>query len=187
MQHICLAESIRVVNSFYDAGDKIIFMIVTALFSSIVIATGSFAWGYFQAGFGGIWRWLIAFGVFWLFAMWMRWRWVSAAAVLLAVPFALFGLWLNFIAGWMFSGTIFALFAWDLTEFQRRMKFTPVREDIKGMERRHLARISFLALAGLLISSLLMFLRRQLTFDWGMLNLTVAVLGLLQIIAWVRR
>ena len=162
-------------------------MIILALLSSIALSIGSFAWGYFQADFDRTAGWIIAFGVLWLISIWKKWRWFSSAAVLLAIPAALFGLWFNFIAGRMFSGAIFALFAWDLTEFQRKMKFTPMREDIHGMERRHLARISFLALAGMLLASYFMFRRVQLTFDWGMLNLMVVMLGLLQVIAWVRR
>lgn len=162
-------------------------MITFALLSSIILSVGSFAWGYIQAGFDGPARWIIACGVLWLLAMWQKWRWVSGLAVLVALVLALIGLWFNFIAGWMFSGAIFALFAWDMTEFQGKMIFMPMREDIKGMERRHLARISFLALVGMLIASYFMFRREQLTFDWGMMNLTVVVLGLLQLIAWVRR
>lgn len=153
----------------------------------MILSTGSFAWGYFQAGFDEAARWIMAIGVFWLVAVWQKWRWVSSVIVLLALGGALFGLWFNFIAGWMFSGMILVLFAWDLTEFQRKMKFMPKREDVKGMERRHLARISFLALMGMLIASYFMFRREQLTFDWGLMNLMVLAFALLQVFAWLRR
>lgn len=162
-------------------------MIIFSLLSSIILSIGSFTWGYIQAGFNGTAQWIIAFGVVWLIAIWQKWRWVSSAAVLLALPFALFGLWFNFIAGWMFSGMIFALIAWDLTEFQKKMIFMPAREDVKGMQRRHLARVSFLALSGMLIASYFMFRREQLTYDWGLMNLIVLGLGLLQVAAWLRR
>ena len=41
----------------------------------------------------------------------------------------------------MFSGAAFAFFAWDLTEFQQRLKRLPPRDDVDGMLRRHLIRI----------------------------------------------
>lgn len=162
-------------------------MIFFALIFSMILSAGSFAWGYFQADFDEAARWIMAIGVFWLVAVWQKWRWVSSVIVLLALGGALFGLWFNFIAGWMFSGMIFVLFAWDLTEFQRKMKLMPKREDVKGMERRHLARISFLALTGMLIASYFMFRREQLTFDWGLMNLMVLAFALLQVFAWIRR
>lgn len=161
-------------------------MITAALFSSVVVSAGSFAWGYDQAGFEGVARWVIAAGFFWLIAIWRKWRWTSSAGILLALTLSIFGLWFNFPSGWMFSGMIFALFAWDLTEFRQRIKSLPAREDIRGMERRHLARISFLALAGLLASSLFMFMRGQFTLEWGIYVLSVFLLGLFQIAAWVR-
>lgn len=53
--------------------------------------------------------------------------------------------------GWMFSGAIFALIAWDLNQFQIKLSLLPDREDKRGMTRRRLIRISILALVGLLI------------------------------------
>ncbi len=162
-------------------------MIIAALFSSLVIGVGSFAWGYAQIGLIVVSRWMIAFGIFWLISIWQKWRWVSTLGVLLAIPFAIFGLWFNFIIGWMFSGMIFVLFAWNLTEFQRKLKFALPRDDIKAMIRRHLARISLLALAGLLLASLLMALRGQIPSEWGPFMLGVFLLSLFQLIGWFRR
>lgn len=162
-------------------------MIAAALFFSIVLSAGSFAWGYSQAGYEGVARWVAAAGFFWLAAIWRRWRWTSSAGIFLALPLSIFGLWFNFAGGWMFGGMIFALFAWDLTEFQQRIKSLPAREDIRGMERRHLVRISLLALAGLLIASLFMFMRGEFTWEWRMYVLGVFLLGSLQIAAWMRR
>lgn len=127
-------------------------MIITALFSSIVIGIGSFAWGYFQAGNDAPSRWILAFGIFWLIALWQKWRWVSTLSVLLAIPLSIIGLWLDLVVGWMFSGMVFTLFAWDLTEFQLKMRRLPLREDVKGMTRRHLLRIGLLTLGGFLLA-----------------------------------
>lgn len=162
-------------------------MIAAALAFSIVISVGSFAWGYWQAGYEGMTRWIVAFGVLWLAAQWRRWRWVSTFGIFLALLLAIFGLWFNFIIGWMFSGAIFSLFAWDLTEFQHNLLYVSAREDASGMARRHIARVSLLALAGMLLVSLFIITHGQFTPDWGAFLLGLFVLGLLQFVAWFRR
>jgi hypothetical protein len=130
---------------------------IIALMLSIIISTGSFAWGYWNAGFDGFARWVIAFGIFWLVAQWQKWRWVSSVWVVCTVLLAIFGLWLDLNLGWMFGGALFALFAWDLTEFRRKLKQLSPREDAKGIERRHLLRVGLMALGGILLS---LFLQR---------------------------
>jgi len=49
----------------------------------------------------------------------------------------------------MIAGAVFALFAWDMTEFRRRLRYIAVDDDMRGMERRHIARVSLVILAGL--------------------------------------
>jgi hypothetical protein len=121
----------------------------------IVLSVGSFAWGYWQAGFDGLSRWVIAFGVFWLIAQWQKWRWVSPVWVVCAVLLAIFGLLFDLNLGWMLGGAIFALVAWDLDEFRRKLRQLSPREDAKGIERRHLLRVSLLAAGGASIGFLL--------------------------------
>lgn len=121
----------------------------------MMISIGAFAWGYWQVGFESLARWVSAFGVFWMIAQWQRWRWVSSVWTVSAVLLAIFGLWFDLNLGWMFSGALFALFAWDLTEFRRKLKQLSPREDAKGMERRHVLRLGFLSAGGILIALLL--------------------------------
>ncbi|MCL4275176.1 MAG: hypothetical protein KJZ77_15005 [Anaerolineales bacterium] len=121
----------------------------------MMISIGAFAWGYWQVGFESLARWVVAFGVFWIVAQWQRWRWVSSVWTVSAVLLAIFGLWFNLNLGWMFSGALFALFAWDLTEFRRKLKQLSPRDDARGMERRHILRIGFLSAGGILIALLL--------------------------------
>lgn len=130
-------------------------MSAAALALSMMISIGAFAWGYWQVGFESLARWVSAFGVFWMIAQWQRWRWVSSVWTVSAVLLAIFGLWFNLNLGWMFSGALFALFAWDLTEFRRKLKQLSPREDARGMERRHILRIGFLSAGGILIALLL--------------------------------
>ena len=162
-------------------------MVIAAMLSSIVISAGSFAWGYFKAGFENTAVIILACGAFWLVSLWRRWRWVSPAALVSAVLLGMIGLWFGFDIGWMFSGAIFALLAWDLTEFRRKLKLMPAREDIKGRTHRHLARISLLAVAGLLTVSLFLSIRRQLALEWTVFVFAVLLLASMQLIPRLRK
>ena len=130
-------------------------MIPFTLVICIVISAGSFAYGYQLAGYDRMAGWAIALGFFWLAAVWFKWRWYPTLAVLTALGLAAFGIWFEFIPGWMFSGAAFAFFAWDLSEFQRGLWSLPRREDIPGRTRRHVIRVFMLALAGMLLAFLL--------------------------------
>jgi len=160
---------------------------VIALASSIMISTGSLAWGYAEVGFVVFARWILILGAVWLFTAWRGWGWFSSLALFFAVLASALGLWFRLTPGWMFSGGIFALFAWDMTDFRRRMSSIAADDNARGMERRHIARISLLSLAGLLLASIAMLVRVQFSFEWGALLVFVILLGLGQLVGWFRK
>lgn len=127
-------------------------MLLIALIFCIVISTGSIAWGYGQAGYAEFSRWLILFGVFWLASEWRKWKWVFAPAVLLVLFLAAYGIWYKFATGLMFSGAVFGVLAWNITEFQEKLRLLPQREDKQGMTRRHLIRVGALSIGAVLIA-----------------------------------
>ncbi|MBL8051637.1 MAG: hypothetical protein JNM46_10485, partial [Anaerolineales bacterium] len=116
------------------------------------LSTASFAWGYFQSGFENLAKYILAFGVLYFISRWRKWRWFPSVAMLVSISLAIFGLWLDLSLVWMFSGAIFALIAWDLNQFQEKLSLLPDREDKRGMTRRRLIRIAFLAVIGLMIA-----------------------------------
>jgi len=158
-----------------------------ALLSSIVICSVSLAWGFAQQGFTSFSTWIVILGVGWLLAIWQDWRWYSSIALFLATVLAALGLWFGFTPGWMFAGGVFALVAWDMTDFRQRLRGMADDDDTRGLERRHLARISLLAFIGLAFASVAMLVRVQFTFEWSALLVIVALLGLGQLVAWFRR
>ena len=127
-------------------------MLLIALIFCIVISTGSIAWGYGQAGYAEFSRWLILFGVFWLASEWRKWKCFSAPAVLLVLFLAVYGVWYKFVLGLMFSGAVFGVLAWNITEFQEKLRLLPQREDKQGMTRRHLIRVGALSIGAVLIA-----------------------------------
>jgi len=158
-----------------------------ALLSSIVICSVTLAWGFAQQGFTSFSTWIVILGVGWLLAIWQDWRWYSSIALFLATVLAALGLWFGFTPGWMFAGGVFALVAWDMTDFRQRLRGMADDDDTRGLERRHLARISLLAFIGLAFASVAMLVRVQFTFEWSALLVIVALLGLGQLVGWFRR
>ncbi len=126
-------------------------MILVAFVLSVVFSVTFLAWGYFEAGYENLAKYIFAFGVLWLISHWRRWKWFSSLALLVSLFLSIFGLWFDFSLVWMFGGAIFAFVAWDLNQFQEKLSLLPDREDKNGMMRRHLIRIGILALVGLLI------------------------------------
>jgi len=132
-------------------------------------------------------RWLILFGLGWLLAAWRRWTWFAALGLFLLVAAAVFGLWIGLPFGWMIAGTLGGLFAWDLSDFARRLQQAAPDDDRRALERRHLTRITLVALAGLGLASIAMAVKLEFTFEWALLLAVVTALGLLQLAGWLRR
>ncbi len=162
-------------------------MTLIALLSSIVVSSASLALGFSQRGFTSFAVWILILGTGWFFAIWQEWKWYSSVALFISTVAAALGLWFGFIPGWMFAGGIFALFAWDMDNFRQRLRGLVKDDEIRGLERRHLARISLLALIGLVLASIAMLVRAQFTFEWSALLVIVVLLGLGQLVGWLRK
>jgi hypothetical protein len=122
-----------------------------------------------------------------LFAGWRRWTWFSVIAILLTVTLAGFGLWIELSPGWMIAGALGGLLAWDLSDFMRRLRYAHMSDDKRALERRHLTRVTIVALIGMSLASVAMLVRLEFTLEWMMLLALVAVLGVTQLVAWLRR
>jgi hypothetical protein len=153
----------------------------------VLMGVGSLTYAYSGAGYELLVRALLAIGAFWLYVGWRRWAWASSVIILLLVAAAGYGLWFELPPGWMIAGALGALLAWDLSEFMRRLAVAPKSDDLPGMKQRHLARVTIVALLGVLLASISMLVRLEFTLEWIMLLTLVAVLGVTQLVAWLRR
>jgi len=154
---------------------------------SVLMGVGSLSFAYAGEGFDLVARGLLVLGALWLFAGKQRWVWFSTIALLISVSLAGFGLWIELSSGWMISGALGALLAWDLTDFMRRLRFAPLMDDLRALERRHLTRLTIVTVVGVLLASIAMLVRVEFTFEWIMLLTLVAVLGVTQLVSWLRR
>jgi len=162
-------------------------MTLFAFVFSVLMSAGSLAYAYNTAGFVMLARYVLVFAALWLFAGWKRWTWFSAIVLLLSLALAGFGLWVELSPGWMISGALGGLLAWDLTAFMRRLRFAARTDDLRGLERRHLARLTIVALAGVFLASIAMLVRLEFTFEWVVLLTLIAGLGITQLVSWLRR
>jgi hypothetical protein len=154
---------------------------------SVLMGVGSLSYAYASVRLDSLARGLLILGALWLFAGKKRWTWFSTIMLLLLVTLAGIGLWFGLSPGWMISGALGGLMAWDLTDFMRRLRFAPLMDDTRELERLHLTRLTIVALAGVFLASIAMLVRLEFTFDWVMLLTLVAALGVTQLVAWLRR
>ena len=158
-----------------------------AFVTSVLMGVGSLSYAFAGSGFDLVSRGLLILGAVWLFAGRQRWVWFSTIALVIMVVLAGYGLWIALSPGWMITGALGALLAWDLTEFMRRLRFAPLMDDLRTLERRHLTRLTIVTLIGVGLASIAMFVRVEFTFEWIMLLTLVAVLGVTQLVSWLRK
>jgi len=154
---------------------------------SVLMGVGSLAYAYDGRGFELVTRGLLILGALWLVAGRQRWVWFSTIALVIMVSLASFGLWIALSPGWMISGALGALLAWDLTDFMRRLRFAPLMDDLRALERRHLTRLTLVTVVGIALASIAMLVRVEFSFEWVMLLTLVAVVGVTQLVSWLRR
>jgi len=162
-------------------------MIWFAFLVSLVVGMGSLAWSFAQAGHELLALFLLIYGGAWLLAGWRGWVWLSTGGIFLSLGLAAYGLWVDLSTGWMLAGALGGLMAWDLADFIRRLRFAPASESIAGLRRRHLARLTIVAVLGLVLASAAMLVRMEFSFEWVVLLTLVAILGISQMIAWLRK
>lgn len=158
-----------------------------AFVTSVLMGVGSLSYVYAGKGFDLVARGLLILGALWLFAGRQRWVWFSTIALVILVSLAAVGLWIDLSTGWLITGALGALLAWDLTDFMRRLRFAPLMDDLRALERRHLTRLTIVTVVGVFLASIAMLVRVEFTFEWIMLLTLIAVLGVTQLVSWLRR
>jgi len=121
---------------------------------------------------------LLVFGIVWIVGLALRWDWVSPLGLFAAFGAAAHGLFLGFSTLLLLASAIFVLLAWDLAEFNIRLRKASPKDDIASLEKRHLVRLTLLALTGGILSAVALTLRLTLSFEWLVILIFFAVWGL---------
>lgn len=163
-------------------------MTIVAMVLSIILGTGSLVIGYLQADFTDPVRWFILLGILWLAAYWQRWNWISPLAMLVTVAAAAYGVWKEFPMVWMVLAALGGLLGWDLSDFARRLSYAARTDDIQGTERRHLERVGIVALLGVGLALLSIYVHiNRLAFEVAVGLIILAALGLTRLVIGLRR
>ena len=161
---------------------------LAAFVLSVILGTGSLAYGYSQMGLTNPTRWFVLLGILWLVARWRKYYWFSSLALFVIIIAAAFGVWVEFPIIWMLLGALGGLLGWDLSDFARRLSYAASTDDVAGMERRHLARVGIVAALGLGLALLSLYIRiNRLAFEVAVGLVLLAVLGLTRLVIGLRR
>ena len=159
-----------------------------AFILSVVLGTGSLAIAYYQAGMFDPARWLIWLCIVWILAHWRKVYWMSSLAFLLTLFGAAYGVWHELRTMWMLLGALGGLLAWDLADFAVRLSRASPRDDVRGLERRHLERAGIVALLGFGLAWLSVVIRiERLAFEVAVGLVLLAALGLTRLVWGLRR
>ncbi len=139
---------------------------------------------------GGEWKVsliLLAMGALWWVGHKRHWNLVGSAALVGFVVGAAVGLWMGLPAGWMLVGVVAALSAWDLDHFAQRLRGVERVEMQPALERLHLRRLVSVDGLGLLLAGTALVVQYKFSFDVALVLGLVAVLGLSQMVSYLRR
>jgi hypothetical protein len=139
---------------------------------------------------GSVWRVppiLLAVGALWWIGQKRHWNLFASVALVGFVVAAALGLWVGLPAGWMLVGVVAALSAWDLDHFARRLRNVERVEMRSTLERLHLRRLVSVDSLGLLLAGMALVIQYKFSFDVALVLGLVAVLGLSQMVSYLRR
>jgi hypothetical protein len=163
-------------------------MTIIAMIISIIVSMSSLAYGFWQVGHPAPARWIVLIGIVWLLSHWRKLYWFSSIALFLAIIAAGYGIWNEFPIVWMLIGTLGALLGWDLSDFSQRLRFAAPTDDIRDMEKRHLARVAIVALLGGALAALSVVIQvRRLAFEVAVGLILLAALGLTRLVMRLRK
>lgn len=163
-------------------------MTIIALLSSILLGNLALAIGYAQGGAGTYSPWFLLLTVMWLVAHFRKLYWFSSIALVIVIGAAAYGVWQSFPAVWMLLGAVGGLLGWDLSDFARRLSHASPMDDTSGLERRHLERVGIVAVLGLGLALLSIFVHFQrLAFEVAVGLVLLAALGLTRLVIGLRK
>jgi len=161
-------------------------MTIIAMVVSIFLGIGSLVWGYFDGGLTDPARWLVLTGAAWLIAEWRRQRWFASLGLFVIIIAAAYGLWIQLSSGWMVTGAVSGLLAWDLSDFARRLGYAAPTDDVAGMERRHLARAGVVAVIGAAIALIATFVHVRIPFEVAVVFVLLVAGGITRLVVKLR-
>jgi hypothetical protein len=150
--------------------------------ASILLAAGYWLGGYVQIALA-----LAILPIIGLIFLWKGWGWVLSILLAIFSGLAAAGFYLDLEPAWLISGILAALVAWDQEHLSRRIKSAGRIDAQPMLIKKHWIRLGWVCLAGLLLVGLTYLIQVEFTFGLAVVLAILAVIGLSQGIAFLRR
>jgi hypothetical protein len=159
----------------------------TISYLCFIVSTAVLSYSYLLTDYWIVSLGFIVLGLFWFISQHYHYIWFSSWALLIQSAAATIGIWLGFAPIYMAFVVLNGLLAWDLIAFHNRLNVIPPNNDFPTIERRHLFWLGITAVIGFLLSAVSGMLNIQLSFFLTLLIASIAALGTVQMISWLRQ
>lgn len=135
--------------------------------------------------------WIAAFlitilGILWMVGYLKGWKWQASVMFTLFIGASAIGLWLNLSQWLILLSVVGAISAWDLDHFTQRMRYAGLVVERPNLEKYHIKRLLVVNLFGLFLSVIALNVEVKLGFGAILLLGMIAVLGLNQVIIFLK-
>ena len=125
-------------------------------------------------------------GLAWVYFHRRGWDWLPVAGFGIALLGAVAGVMLGAPTGWLLAGVSFALFAWDLAEFQKRLSLVDEAGESAAMQKRHFLHLGGVATVVTVLFLLMVFIRLEMGLWLVIVLAFIFALGLVQLLFRLR-
>jgi hypothetical protein len=125
-------------------------------------------------------------GILWMVGYLKGWKWQASVMFTLFIGASAIGLWLNLSQWLILLSMVGAISAWDLDHFTQRMRYAGLVVERPNLEKYHIKRLLVVNLFGLFLSVIALNVEVKLGFGTILLLGMIAVLGLNQVIIFLK-
>ena len=165
------------------------------LFVSVFLGVGLVAVAYLINGFVNPAGALIILGLAWMVGLSRGRAWTSILGLFIVYGFASACFFLdsqttrlvtatgiNLTTLLLLGGGLFALLAWDLTDFYARLRLAADDDDLPALERRHFSRLLPVIALGMAASILALTIHVNISLEWMMVIALLGIIGMSKLI-----
>jgi hypothetical protein len=154
---------------------------ICTLLSTAMIAAGFYGAGMINQTFG-----LVVFGLAWMAGQ-HKWIWIASLGLGVMTLAAVIGLLYHLPAPLMIGGFLCAFIAWDLSDFNSRVKLASKDDDHGRLTQLHILRLGMVIGVGFGVAVLTRYIRVRFNFEIAALLILAGVWGLSVLVGRLRR
>jgi len=156
-------------------------------FGCIALATAGLVLGFASNGLEILSPTYCIIGIFWVIALFRRWRGISSVAFMVFACSAAYATWRGFSALAMLAVIVAALSAWDLDAMIERFRQVDAQTLMPDLERRHFIRLGVIDGAGFLLGVAALTIKLRYSFVLILLLGLMVMVGVSQLVFYLRR